>query len=356
MSPGRASAQRRSVVVARRCNNACVFCGRPEDEAVDRGAFTRALEDLRGTTPGITLVGGEPTLRDDLPAIVHEARALGFAQVGVQTNGRALTPALAAALVEAGLTDVHVSLHGSEPAVHDYHTGVSGSFLQTIAGIAAARAAKLTVVVTTVLTRSSYRSLALVPRLLSTRGVAAWHIAVPHANGRAASAFDRVVPRLGLAVPFALHALKAAETLRLPAFVSGAPLCLLGPFATRSLEGEANAPRAYDDERACGDCPARASCPGVDPWYLERFSGDELTRRTSFERTVAHPLAPLFTGPGELAPRQARIIPESPSTTRRKLPVLARPSPGAAERRGPAKTGEALREILPALFEPKGDT
>ena len=36
--------------------------------------------------------------------------------------------------------------------------------------------------------------------------VAAWLLEWPRVAGRAAAGFDRVVPRLGMAMPFALHA------------------------------------------------------------------------------------------------------------------------------------------------------
>src|SRR5262249_11560430 len=156
---------------------------------------------------------------------------------GLQTHGRRLA-ALAAPLAAAGLTDVLVSLHGAAAAVHDYHTGVDGSFDALLDGVDAARAAGLTVAATTVLTRSNFRVLAALPPLLDAHGVAAWLVTVPHTAGAAATAFNRVAPRLALALPFALHAVDAAARRGLAAFVAGAPLCALGPFAARALADE----------------------------------------------------------------------------------------------------------------------
>jgi hypothetical protein len=254
-----------------------------------------------------------------------------------------------AELVRAGLTDVHLSLHGATHEVHDYHTGVPGSFVEATAALAAARAHGLTVVATTVLTRSNFRVLATIPALLSSKGAAAWTIAVPHARGRADASFDRVVPRLAIALPFALHALEAARALGLPAWISGAPSCLLGPLGSRALP---SARRAYAE--CCQACPARSDCPGVDDSYLARFGAGEISPRAPVERKPANEeLAQMFVGPGELAPMSEAQPVEVPAP--RKLPLLGKvqAARGEVSARSERRTGEALREILPELFEPK---
>lgn len=316
------------------CSNACVFCAQ-DGAIVSVSAAAIALPSaddvlarlavLRdGGAGAITFTGGEPTLAPDaLRAAVLAARDLGFSAIGVQTNGRGLAP-LAASLAAAGLTDVHLSLHGSNAGSHDYHTGREGSFDVLWAAAGAARAASLRVVVTTVLTRSSFRVLSEIPPLLQARGVAAWHIAVPLARGRAADAFDRVYPRLALALPFAIHALELARRLGVPAFTSGAPLCLLGPFAVRSITTpEQPGTRAF--HARCEGCAARAACPGVDPTYLARFDGDELRARDDLPASAdAEPLAALFVGAGALAPELDRTVHEPAQASRKALPMYGR--------------------------------
>src|SRR5262249_29246892 len=143
-----------------------------------------------------------------------------------------------------------------------------------------------------------------------------WLIMVPRTAGRLA--FDRVMPRLGLALPFALHAIDAARKTGLPAWISGAPLCALGPFAQFALP---EPPPAYG--AACAECAARANCSGLDPVYLERFSGDELGPIAQTSVAATDEIARMFVGIGELAP--AKVAP------RRTLPVLGRPQPGKQE-------------------------
>jgi hypothetical protein len=271
--------------------------------------------------------------------------------VGLQTNGRRLAEAgFARSLAAAGLTDVHLTLLGADAAVHDYHTGVAGSFAALSAGLAAAREAGLTAVAATVVTRSNFRVLSGMPGFLRASSVAAWLLEFPRWAGRAASGFDRVVPRFGLALPFALHALNLALKLPLPAWIRGAPLCALGPYAARSLP---DAPRAFGE--VCAACPARAGCCGADAVYLQRFSDGELSARPAVEPAGADPLAQLFVGTGELLlPAPGKVEP-SPAAVRAALPQLGKVKPAALEATPgqPKKSGDELKEIFPELFEPR---
>lgn len=340
----------RSVPLGRVCDNACVFCAQ---EGLPREAVGEVVLPAPDAG-GVTFVGGEPGLDERLERLVVSARAAGHARIGVQTNGRALSaPGRIEALARAGLTDVHLSIHGPEARVHDWHTGAPGSFDAAMRTLTAARACGLRVAVVTVLTRSSFRVLAAMPRLLASRGAAAWCIDVPRWRGRAQTDADRVVPRLALALPFALHAVDAAETLGLPSFVRGAPSCLLGPFASRALP--ADEPRAFAD--VCATCPSRATCAGVDAPYLARFGAGELVPRPAVPHDTQHAeLAALFVGPGEMAPlREDVAVPPPPERARVALPVLGRPAPAHAEvsASAPKQTGEALKAILPDLFAGK---
>jgi hypothetical protein len=310
-------------------------------------------------------VGAGAGALEDAVALAREA---GFVRVGVQTNGVALAAAgRVEALAGAGLTSVHLSLHGAEARVHDWHAGRSGAFDAAMRTLTAARAAGLLVAVTTVLTRSSFRMLAPIPRRLASRGASAWCIQVVRWRGRAARTSDAVVPRLSLALPFALHALDAAAALGLPAFVRGAPACLLGPFAARAMPLDEDDVRAYG--APCEGCAARAECPGVDAEYLARFGEKELSPRATDAHASAasrhasgdahrrdvgsHALRTLFVGLGAVAPPvdPAAVAPP-PEKARVALPVLGRPAPAVREvsASAPKQSGDALRAILPGLF------
>jgi MoaA/NifB/PqqE/SkfB family radical SAM enzyme len=333
------------------CDNRCEFCAQaglsvalPDVEAALAHARTDANE--------VTFVGGEPTLHADLAEWIACARSLGFTAVGVQTHARALADAgVVERLHAAGLTDVHVSVHAATAAAHDYHVGVEGSFVAVKAALAHLRARGITVIATTVLTRSNMRVLAELPAFLAGQGVAAWCIEVALAAGRAATGFDRVIPRLSLAIPFALHALDRARKLGLPSAIAGAPSCLLGPFAAR----RSTPPRAFAEP--CERCAARDSCAGIDPLYVARW-GDAELRPLAHEVAIdplPDALARMFVGIGPLA-QHTPPLPISPAAARHALPVLGKVTPALDEVRGKAQPDAAgLREIFPALFESPDD-
>lgn len=342
---------RATLTLTRACNNACLFCAQAGLPPLGDDDVTARLDALAGTgATELTFVGGEPTLRDDLVALVRRARGAGFRRVGLQTNAARLADAgVAGALADAGLTDLHVTLLGAEPAVHDHHTGVEGSLKALLAGVAAARARGLAVAATTVLTRSNYRVLNALPPLLASRGVAAWQVTTLLVAGRAVAAMDPLVPRLALALPYALHALDAATRLGVRAVVSGAPWCLLGPFTARALPSP---PRTFAPP--CDVCALRGTCPGLDATYLARFGDDELSPPAAPPRAAASPdeLTRLFTGPGEVSWPTDVKVPPPPAAVRAALPAMGKGVPGAAEVAGPPrKSGEALRGLFPGLFD-----
>ena len=203
------------------CNNACTFCAQGDlrarepvrDDALVRADLEASLA-ATSTDRSVAFVGGEPTLREDLAGWIVEARRLGASDVLVQTNGRRLAYAsYAQSLAAAGLARVEIALQGATAAMHDHHTGVEGSFAQTVAGIGNARAAGIAVAVSTVATRSSYRHLAEVLRVAHARGALAWRCCRLAPAGRAAAALPRLDPPAELLRPYLAAAALAGRQL-----------------------------------------------------------------------------------------------------------------------------------------------
>jgi MoaA/NifB/PqqE/SkfB family radical SAM enzyme len=82
----------------------------------------------------LSLTGGEPLLRSDLPAIVSRARELKFDRIHVVTNSLLLTQQRAEELIESGAASFYISLNGTEE-VHDMTRGIKGAYAKTVAAI-----------------------------------------------------------------------------------------------------------------------------------------------------------------------------------------------------------------------------
>lgn len=179
------------------------------------------------------------------------------------------------ALDGAGVDIVHVDLLGKTNDEHDYHAGFVGAFAALGEVLSRARSLSLEVVGTTPVTRSNFRSLRGMLPLLEHNGIRAWRLSCLRIVGPIREAEQRMVPRIGMALPHVLQAVKHAGDSGIEAFVEGAPLCAMGPFADRRFAH--HAPGGFAE--VCGGCDARPQCGGVDPRYLERFGAAELRPR-----------------------------------------------------------------------------
>src|SRR5688572_28808708 len=98
--------------------------------------FKRAVDD-NGKAPRyrrVTFTGGEVTLEEKLfDYIDYARRSGGFDHLRLQTNGRKLAdPSFAKRLVDAGIDEFFVSLHGHDRATQDHISQRPGSFDEAV--------------------------------------------------------------------------------------------------------------------------------------------------------------------------------------------------------------------------------
>jgi MoaA/NifB/PqqE/SkfB family radical SAM enzyme len=132
-----------AVTVDFHCNSACTFCIVQEGMNNYRGVpFDRFVaivdENLRSHKyDRVIFTGGEVTLEKSFLHFVTHARASGaFRHLRLQTNGRKLAdPAYTQAVVDAGIDEFFVSLHGDTAALHDRITQRAGSFDELVCGL-----------------------------------------------------------------------------------------------------------------------------------------------------------------------------------------------------------------------------
>ena len=123
------------IALTYRCQNRCTFCyasspdrGQevPEmsTEQVQR-VIDAIVDDAR--VPTVSFTGGEPTLREDLPALIAHAKGKGM-RVNLITNGlRCTDEAYVQTLKAAGLDSAQVSLEGPCAGIHRSPSSRCGS-------------------------------------------------------------------------------------------------------------------------------------------------------------------------------------------------------------------------------------
>lgn len=90
------------------CDFRCPFCHNSDlldmnaEPVMDDAELLTFLKSRRGLLDGVAFTGGEPLLRQDLPDLFREVKALGFA-IKLDTNGT--HPALLSSLIREGLVD-----------------------------------------------------------------------------------------------------------------------------------------------------------------------------------------------------------------------------------------------------------
>jgi SAM-dependent methyltransferase len=284
-----------------RCNDACRFCHSAPHRGVDlsTGAARRRID--RVVDAGVERVvfsGGEPTIRPDLVELVDYARGAGLA-VGLVSNGRMLAyGGLREALLEAGLSQVYLSLHSHRAGVHDSLVRAEGAHGQTVAAARFfANRPGVELQINCVVTRANLGDLSGLARLVGAMGEAprTLKMSFVEPEGGALDGFDELVPSLSEA------ALVVGRTVRelegrlgragLTLAVDGFPACVLAEARTHGsdlwTEGfvylmeafERKLHRVDDLNKARGEPCRRCvldGCPGIYRTYLERRGDGEL--------------------------------------------------------------------------------
>jgi len=287
------------VKITFRCNNYCLFCAAGDKRMIyadlPPDSIRDALAAAAGERDSVLFTGGEPTMRDDLAGLVRFAReSCGYKNVIIQTNGRRFAYRdYAVSIADAGARQFMVSIHGHTGALHDFLTGQKDSFAETVIGIKNLLALGLTVATNTVITKSNYRNLPDIARMLCSLGVGQMQFAFPHIDGNAKANASRVAPPMTLAVPYLFRALDIAAASKRVALTEGFPLCMIPGREQNAVESlhkkikvidEGGSIDDFDGHRAtrlktkgpaCPPCRHFKLCEG--PWadYPELFGWKE---------------------------------------------------------------------------------
>lgn len=247
--------------VTRRCNLACVHCRAsslfgPYTGELDTQEGTALIDDIVAVgRPVLILTGGEPLLRDDVFTLARYGTDRGL-RVVMATNGTLVTDASTAAMREAGIARVSVSLDGADKDGHDAFRGVPGAFAGAIRGIEILKAAGIPFQINTTITRINLEQLPRIHDLAVTLGAAAHHIFLLVPTGRGRELADQAV------TPAAYE-----ETLRW--------------FHERSLQSP------IDLKATCAPHYYRIAHQRGKRWNAEGLTGEERT---------LHPLAAMTRG------------------------------------------------------------
>ncbi|MCY0986098.1 radical SAM protein [Nannocystis sp. ILAH1] len=278
------------------CNLWCDYCTIGPELRGRALSTAHALASLRqGRGQGLdalSITGGEPTIRPDLLAIVRAGRALGFADIKVQSNGLMYAHGdNLARLLAAGTTCLHVSIHTHRADRYEQLVRRTGTYAAMVGGLHRAVASGAALVVDLIVKRDTMADLPAAIDWLAGLGVRAvdlWYVSLTDAN----AAHPESLPRMSEALPFVTEALARGRRQAMALRSLHVPRCLLGedhahawdPGADRVVVVTPEATFALKDSRlagrvkvpACAGCPFEQVCPGVRPDYLAVFGDGEI--------------------------------------------------------------------------------
>ena len=183
--------------LTRRCNLECAHCyiaAGPQESAageLDTATCLDIVDQLLAVNPAPMLIlsGGEPLLRRDLTEIAHHASANG-ATVVVGTNGTLLTDERIAALKDAGVRGVAVSVDSLRPSYHDNFRHGRGALTEVQAALARLTAARLDFIIQTTVTKGNRGELEQLVAWSAGQGAVAFNCYFLVPTGRGASLTD----------------------------------------------------------------------------------------------------------------------------------------------------------------------
>ena len=285
--PNEAPEEERIIRVNFQCNQACRFCfvSTHLPTAADK-AVRDAIVDAGRRGARITISGGEPTLNPKLIEYIRLARQHSHGPVELQSNAiRFSDAAFAREIIDAGVDEVLVSLHGSTPEISDAVTEAPGTFVKTVAGLDILAHLDVLLELNFVMCEKNYRDLPsyidFVHRrwpavMLSLSFVAASSDVVPMERD--------LIPRYSDVLPYLREALRRAYDLGLWVspldFMCGLPLCL-SPWSIDDPLSREDIPVGFDGgefikTEACRACVAQTKCYGLRRRYAALHGTAEL--------------------------------------------------------------------------------
>jgi radical SAM protein with 4Fe4S-binding SPASM domain len=166
---------RMDLAVTYRCNNDCAHCYNARERnfpELDTDHWKLVIDKLWELgVPHIVFTGGEATLRNDLPELIHHAESNGQI-TGLNTNARRLADMdYVNQLVEAGLDHVQITVESCDEQIHDEMMQSKGAFRQTIRGLRNVLNSKLYVMTNTTMLKSNVHKIPETLDFLAELGV-----------------------------------------------------------------------------------------------------------------------------------------------------------------------------------------
>lgn len=284
------------IVLGYDCNAACTYCTITDEmrlRALSPQAIAREID--RAAAAGfreIAFTGGEPTIRNDLPALIKYAKKRGFEGVKVSSNGLryAYAPYLDH-LIEAGVTQFNISAHAFGPEAYEQTTRLAGTFVNFEAGLSNLNARGILPTIDLILKNDTHERIDEWIASFVKKGVRnfqLWLVSLTDGNARNVEQ----LPQMSAIVPHVIRAFDAARQGGWEVVSLHIPRCLLPGYEDHVRHPGAGGVRVVTPDEvfdlrdsrltggvkaeACRSCMYEERCPGLRRDYVARFGDKEV--------------------------------------------------------------------------------
>lgn len=288
-----------------KCNNKCLFCIDADKRNIQQKSTSELLKNIyEAKNLGVDIleiIGGESTIRKDFFQLIKFAKQLGIKEVVCVTNGRVFFEEdNVKKIIDSGIDSVILSIHGSNPKIHDSLTQSAGSFNQAIIGIENFLKNNFTRLNgNTTVVKQNFKDVPDIAKIYAKYKF--WnveYIFVDPTYGGAYNNFDLLVPRISDAAPYMQKAIDIGLKNNLSQWKARyVPLCLFKNYLEHiseinerelylsqhwapdfinrdSINSRAEISRIKTDK--CFDCGKNNICEGIWRKYIEEYGDSEL--------------------------------------------------------------------------------
>jgi len=270
-----------SLELTNSCNNRCIFC------ATDHHIAYRSMEQLRfeicrareSGAERLDLSGGEPTIHPRIADIAAMGKRLKFDLIYLKTNGRKLADInFLKKLIDSGVNEVLIALHGHNAEVQDALTCRPGSFDEAVQGIKNCLTTGVKLATLSVVTTMNYKYLPEITKFMFTMVKDHHAFAYCYPTASSYNNFDQIVPWYRDVQPYLLEALKLIESYNSTSNLDNIPLCIIPGYERYcnflTTGGDLCHPMHEYGPR-CQECLYYAICDGMPPTYTRSRGWDE---------------------------------------------------------------------------------
>ena len=263
------------------CNNRCIFC------ATDHHIAYRSMEQLRfeicrareNGAERLDLTGGEPTIHPRIADIAAMGKRLKFDLIYLKTNGRKLADMnFLRKLLDSGVNEVLIGIHGHNPEVQDALTCRPGSFHEAVQGIKNCLTAGVQMATLSVVTTMNYMYLPEITKFMFSMVKDNHAFAYCYPTASSYKNFDQIVPWYRDVQPYLLEALRLIESYHGTSNLDNIPLCIIPGYERYcnflTTGGELCHP-VHEYGPRCPECLYYAICDGMPPTYTRTRGWDE---------------------------------------------------------------------------------